>query len=168
MLACSSASVRAQDAPADPPADFDLGSTPIDPEALLVTNAAQDAADAECVPSDDPDRIVVCAADPMRYRIDSSLDEATAKGEAARDGMPRAPELAPSCRTTGGACMRVGATPYRPLLIDLDAIPQPLPVEVAEKVRYALTPEQMEALRRQAGLTAPAISEGTPGAGEEP
>lgn len=169
-LACAGAcsgSALAQEAEGASPDDFDLGAARIDSEALLVTNAAEDDPQQECIPSDDPDKIVVCARDPMQYRIDSSLDEATRNGEAARDGMPRAPEFAPSCRNNGGgACIRVGPEPYRPLLIDLDAIPEPLPAKVAEKVRFALTPEELATVRREAGLDdAPA---GDPAAAPDP
>lgn len=129
--------------------DFDLRAPPIDPESVLVTAPAAQQTAEPCVPSDQPGEIVVCAPDPMRYRIDSSLDDAIREGRAAADDVPRAPAMAEPCV---GACIGVGRAPYRPILIDLAAIPEPLPAEVAEKVRFALTPEELAEARRAAGL----------------
>ncbi len=160
LLACGAVGAQAQEAAQETTGagsidNFDLANPGVSPEQLLVTNAAANRPDKPCEPSNDPMRIVVCAPDPDKYRIDSTLDEATRAGRAVRDGLPRAPEFAPSCRDTGGVCMRVGKEPYRPIFIDLEAIPEPLPREVAEKVLFALTPEELAEARRQAALADP-------------
>lgn len=146
MLLCLPAAAGAQETT---PQGFDLRAPPIDPESVLITAPAAETTAKPCVPSDQPGEIVVCAPDPMRYRIDSTLDDAIREGRAARDGVPRAPDMAEPCT---GVCIGVGRAPYRPILIDLAAIPEPLPAEVAEKVRFALTPEELAEARRAAGL----------------
>lgn len=86
-----------------------------------------------CKLPDNPDEIVVCARDP-NVRVDSSTDEAIRNGQAVDDGIPRAPNFVPPCQ---GVCMRVGKTPYRPIIVDLTNQPQPLGPEDAARVYRA-------------------------------
>jgi hypothetical protein len=159
LLGCAGSAAVAQNETAGAQ-DFDLGARPIDAEALLTTNAgATEGRERPCVPSDGPGEIVVCAPDDSQFRVESPVQEANRTGERPDDEVPRAPDLAGPCT---GVCTRVGATPYRPILIDLSAIPQPLPGEVAEKVHYALTPEQRAAAEAPATLHDPYAAEETP------
>ena len=89
-------------------------------------------------PQGAPGEIVVCAPDPDEYRVESPTEAAIRNGERPRDSIPRAPNTfgIPPCEEMGG-CMKMGATPEPPLIIDLEAIPHPLSPEEAAHVRRA-------------------------------
>ena len=82
-----------------------------------------------------PGEIVVCAADPEEFRVESPTEEAIRKGEAVRDGVLRAPDVSglPPC-SSYTFCSRMGRAPEPPLLIDLEALPHPLTPEEAALV----------------------------------
>ena len=84
-----------------------------------------------CPLPENPNEIVVCARDPDELRVESPTDEAIRKGEAVDDGIPRAPDMSPPCT---GVCMRVGPTPYRPIIVDLTDQPGGLSEEEAALV----------------------------------
>jgi hypothetical protein len=85
---------------------------------------------ARVCPEGSEDEIVVCreVGDPDRYRVPSDTDRGVPKNE-----VPRAPDVSglPDCSS---GCMRVGKTPRRPLLIDLDTIPEAPPGSDADKI----------------------------------
>jgi hypothetical protein len=85
---------------------------------------------APICPEGSEDEIVVCreVGDPDRYRVPSDTDRGVPKNE-----VPRAPDVSglPDCSS---GCMRVGKTPRRPLLIDLDTIPEAPPGSDADKI----------------------------------
>jgi len=85
-------------------------------------------------PQAGPGEIVVCKEDQQEFRVDSSLDDAIREGKQIKDGVPRAPDVStlPSCEVV--KCQRIGRTPERPLLIDLDALPVALTPEEAAHV----------------------------------
>jgi len=87
-------------------------------------------------PQGEPGEIVVCAPDPDEYRVESPTDRAIRTGERPRDTIPRAPNTfgIPPCEEMGG-CIKMGATPEPPLIIDLEAIPHPLSPDEAAHVR---------------------------------
>lgn len=99
-------------------------------------------------PQSNPGEIVVCAP-PSRetFRVESPTDEAIRKGEAPRDGVPRAPYVLglPECGVEV-QCQRIGRPPTRPLIIDLDALP------------HALTPEEAAHVYRAEDLPAATAS----------
>ena len=84
-----------------------------------------------CPLPENPNEIVVCARDSDELRVESPTDEAIRNGEAVDDGIPRAPDMSPPCT---GMCMRVGPTPYRPIIIDLTGQPEGLSEEEAALV----------------------------------
>lgn len=86
-------------------------------------------------PTPKGNEIVVCAPDPDEYRVPSGLDDAIAAGRAVPDGIPRAPDVfgLPPCEAYA-FCATVGRDPEPPLIIDLEAIPEPLTPEEAALV----------------------------------
>ena len=82
-----------------------------------------------------PDEIVVCAPDPDEFRVSSPTDDAIRAGQPVPDGLPRAPDVfgLPPCKAYA-FCAKMGRTPEPPLLIDLAALPEPLPPEEAALV----------------------------------
>ncbi len=91
----------------------------------------------QCTPGE-AGEIVVCAPDPDDYRVSSSTDDAIRAGLSVSDGIPRAPPPLdwPPCVPTifNGFCARVYRPLPRPVLIDLDALPEALAPEVAARV----------------------------------
>jgi hypothetical protein len=87
-----------------------------------------------CTPGADGE-IVVCAPDPERYRVSSSIEDAIAADQPVPDGLPRAPNVfgIPPCEEMG-VCMKIGSAPEPPLIIDLAALPHPLTPEEAANV----------------------------------
>lgn len=93
-------------------------------------------------PAARPGEIVVCKAGDEEFRVESPVDEAIRKGEAVRDGLPRAPYVLglPECGVEV-TCQRVGRAPEPVLMIDLAALPHPLtPEEAALVFRAEDTP----------------------------
>jgi hypothetical protein len=92
--------------------------------------SAEEPAAAQICPEPSEGEIVVCgeAGDSDRYRVPSDTDRGVPKDE-----VPRAPNVSglPDCSS---GCMRVGKTPRRPLLIDLDTIPEAPPGSDADKI----------------------------------
>jgi hypothetical protein len=84
-----------------------------------------------CPLPENPNEIIVCAQDPDEQRVESPTDKAIRTGQAVDDGIPRAPDLSPPCT---GMCMRVGPTPYRPIIVDLTNQPEGLSEEDAALV----------------------------------
>lgn len=79
------------------------------------------------------DEIVVCARDSGAFRVESPTDEAIRKGEAAKDGVPRAPNV-DGPGIFQGKGMKIGKAPEPPLIVDLTNEPQPLDEETARHV----------------------------------
>jgi hypothetical protein len=77
--------------------------------------------------------IVVCARDPDALRVESPTEEAIRKGEAMKDGVPRAPNV-DGPGIFQGRGMRIGKAPVQPLIVDLTNEPQPLSEEDAQRV----------------------------------
>jgi hypothetical protein len=109
------------------------GPAPMTAEELIERARSYYAAeepDAPICPEGSEDEIVVCreVGDPDRYRVPSDTDRGVPKNE-----VPRAPDVSglPDCSS---GCMRVGKTPRRPLLIDLDTIPEAPPGSDADKI----------------------------------
>ena len=81
-----------------------------------------------------PGEIVVCAPEQRDIRVESPTAEAIRKGQPVHD-IPRAPEMAPPpCDPRSPGCFKFGAPPPMPPLIDLEALPHPLPPEEAARV----------------------------------
>ncbi|MXO60333.1 hypothetical protein GRI89_12365 [Altererythrobacter salegens] len=76
----------------------------------------------EACPEAQGNEIVVCreVVDPDKYRVPSDTDRGVVKDE-----IPRAPDVStlPKCDEET-VCMKVGATPRNPLIIDLEEIPE--------------------------------------------
>jgi hypothetical protein len=89
-----------------------------------------------CPPPERPGDIVVCAPDHEDHRISSPTQDAIAQGTAVPDGLPRAPDVfgLPPCN---GGCISIGSPPPPLYLIDLTAIPEPLPPEEARQILRA-------------------------------
>jgi hypothetical protein len=77
--------------------------------------------------------IVVCARDPNEFRVESPTEEAIRKGEAVKDGVPRAPNV-DGPGIFQGRGMKIGKDPVQPLIVDLTNEPQPLSEEDAQRV----------------------------------
>ena len=81
-------------------------------------------------PEPRPGEILVCREpeDPDKLRVPSDTDRGVPKDE-----VPRAPNVSglPDCSS---GCIRVGKTPRRPLLIDLDTIPEAPPGSDADRI----------------------------------
>lgn len=107
-----------------------------------------------CPLPENPNEIVVCARDEAELRVESPTDEAIRKGQAVDDGIPRAPDMSPPCT---GVCMRVGPTPYRPIIVDLTGLPEGLSEEDA-----ALVYRVEDGPPREAAPVPEAEAEGSP------
>lgn len=86
-----------------------------------------------CKLPETPTEIVVCARDPDEMRVESPTDEAIRKGEAVKDGVPRAPNV-DGPGIFQGKGMKIGKDPVVPLIVDLTNEPQPLSAEDAQRV----------------------------------
>jgi hypothetical protein len=109
------------------------GPAPMTAEELIERARSYYSAEepaARTCPEPSEGEIVVCGevGDPDRYRVPSDTDRGVPKDE-----VPRAPDVSglPDCSS---GCMRVGKTPRRPLLIDLDTIPEAPPGSDADKI----------------------------------
>jgi hypothetical protein len=80
--------------------------------------------------------IIVCAPDDKEFRVKSSNELDPTSRQATRDGVPRAPDLAP--KYGGSSVMRACLLPPCPppamYMIDLKALPETPPGSDAEKV----------------------------------
>lgn len=98
-------------------------------------------------PQGEPGVIVVCQQriDPDNLRVPSETDRAVAAGQAVDDGVPRAPDLYGGMAggvTVMRGCFVPPCPPPAAIMIDLEAIPEPLTPEQARAVRRAEpTPE---------------------------
>ena len=115
------------------------GEPPAQPTAEQMIETAREAyrppgLTERCTPGE-AGEIVVCAPDPDRYRVSSSIEDAIAADQPVPDGLPRAPNVfgIPPCEEMG-VCMKIGSAPEPPLIIDLAALPHPLTPEEAANV----------------------------------
>lgn len=124
----AAASLRAQ--------DRGISADPTAEEMIEVAREvwAATAARRPC-PAPTPGEIVVCAPGEEVPRVESPTQEAIRKDERPRDSIPRAPDVfgLPPCDAYA-FCSKVGRTPTPPLLIDLEALPEPLTPEEAALV----------------------------------
>ncbi len=68
--------------------------------------------------------------------MSSSTDEAIDADEPVFDGVPRAPDVVrPAARASPTlCCVKMGRKPEPPLIIDLAALPEPLPPAEARRI----------------------------------